>query len=343
MKRIPNLLSLIAVTGILFISGSSFVFAETIDLVAGSGGWDFGRSTGSYSYSAWGYTPGASHNVCSAKVYVTAQGVPTDSVTLSIYLATTTNGYAGTYPHGTFVRSADSSYQFRGGPNYYTYTFSPCIILVGANDYEFVLSRTGSLSNSTYYTAATGISAPQQTGTGKWSSVQKIEGSTVQVRSQSFVNEITLSGTENYGVAAPSTTPSFSSSILTQLSNVTESNASTTLATGSAGFNAFAGLTNYFQTRVPFGYIWDIRDLFVAAPTTTSDFGTVRFDFTSTNISTNTRAYLPGNLAVFSTSTVTSLLSPSILAAFNSLISASIFVGWLVYAFYRIKAQAPTA
>jgi len=116
---------------------------------------------------------------------------------------------------------------------------------------------------------------------------------------------------------------------------VTESNASSTSA-GALG--SFAGLPNFFANKIPWGYAWQIRDYYNAAATTSTEFGDLAVDFQSLGVSTGTKAFLPGRIVFFGTSTVTTYLNGTILNSFNTLASAVVTLLWV--AFIRRRASS---
>jgi len=125
-----------------------------------------------------------------------------------------------------------------------------------------------------------------------------------------------------------------STSTLVNITTLNDTNAS------SSASALFAQFSNYFTNltyKVPWGYLFDIRDIYNSASTSTTDFASVRFNFDDSSISTTTRDFLPGEVTVLSTSTVTTYLSGGVLAVFNTFVSATLWVG-LMYAWYsRIK------
>jgi len=303
-----------------------------------------GQTGSSGSAAGAAYHAGASHNICTISTQIKAVGSPTDAIraiitrgTFSTSTILTDSFFDTDYP---VVGMSDTGYQVRS-TSYatVTYTFTPCVAVAGAYWYNIYFYRD-SADTTNYYQIYNSNSSPgTRTGTGYFVVDSEFNG----FNKHQFANAgiyLSLNGSENFGsIEAPA--PSFGQTVINNLLGINDSNASSSLATGSAGFNAFTAIPTFLSERVPFGYLWDIRDIFVNAATSSSDFGTLSFDYSDTRISTGTRSWLPGNLVVFSTSTVTSLISPSLLAAFNSLVSASLMVGWLIYAFYRIKGQVP--
>jgi len=123
---------------------------------------------------------------------------------------------------------------------------------------------------------------------------------------------------------------------LPSISSVDNSNATSTLASSTVAFWNIAGL---FVTRVPFGYLWDIADIYSNASSSATEFAGLSIGFGAVDPATSTAlgAILPTTVSVFSTSTVTSYLSPTILGLFNALASAALYVTLMVGIFYRVK------
>jgi len=128
-----------------------------------------------------------------------------------------------------------------------------------------------------------------------------------------------------------------SSSTLINIVNITDSNAT---STASIATNSFSNILGFFADRVPFGWLWQINDIYRETATSSSEFAGVTFDFGSSNISTSTRTFLPGSLEVLSTTSVTHYLSPGLLSTFNALASAILYVGTLGGVFFRVKGLA---
>jgi len=104
------------------------------------------------------------------------------------------------------------------------------------------------------------------------------------------------------------------------------------------GINAFQNVASYLSNRVPIGYIWDIRDIYQAAATSSTTFAALKYDFGNSNISSTTKTWLPSTITILSTSTVTYYLSGSTLDLFNALVTAMLWVSFLWVVFKRGKA-----
>jgi len=117
--------------------------------------------------------------------------------------------------------------------------------------------------------------------------------------------------------------------------NVIDDTNSTTSA--QTGLMAFFNLPALMASRVPFGYLWDIRDLFNNATTTTNSFSAVYFDFGATSLSSSTKAILPSRLEVFSTTSVRYFLPDALFLPFYALSTAAIWFSLGGYLFVRIK------
>jgi len=302
--------------------------------------FNIGVTSGGFAEYIWDFNVATSSYICEISVVASWVGTPTDSMQMKMRYGSSTNATT-IIDTGSLLSTSDTQHGTASLAKT-TFTFPSCVPVAANQHYTFTIGRTGTFSNTDKFqilVSGTGVSAVQYGG-GVWVGYPWFSSGSktgVPYTNANFA-DVWING--NTDVGAPVSPPvSFGPTVLNNLTLITDANASSTLATGNAGLNAFTGITAFLQSRVPFGYVWSIRDLFVNAATTSTDFGTLRFDYSDTRISTTTRAFLPGNLAVLSTSTVTSLFTPSLLAAFNSVISASILVGWLIFAFNRIKGQ----
>jgi len=313
-----------------------------------------GRSGTSNSQISLRYVPGSSHNICSVLVALSAVGSPTDAVFMNVsYWGLESSGFGPTLGasmnnQGTLIGNAVSGFQVRSTLGQaYEFQFSPCLTVVGANRYNFNLYRSGSLENTNYYQYAnTSVSNGGYSQSGSWNIAQQLlyrgwssTGATNSYPAEGAYPLVAFYGTQNYGAITASTSPTFAQSIINTVLGITDQNATSTISTGDTGLNIFSNIPKFFAERVPFGYIYSIKDIITSTATTSTDFGTVSFDFSSASISTTTRGFLPGKINVLSTSTVTAYLSPSLLTALNSVISASILFGFLIYLFNRIKGS----
>jgi len=141
----------------------------------------------------------------------------------------------------------------------------------------------------------------------------------------------------NVGAATTSTLGLPATSYGFNLPDANIINDATASSSAQTGIRAFINIPGLLATKVPFGYIWDIRQLYVSAATSSSVYSGVVFDFQSLDISTTTKSFLPARFEVFSTTTVTYYLNGTILALFNTLAAAAVWLALLAYAFYRIK------
>jgi len=119
---------------------------------------------------------------------------------------------------------------------------------------------------------------------------------------------------------------------------INEGNASSSL---SSTIGSFFNLPALLSDRVPFGWIYQIRDAYdeALASSTGSDPGSVILDFGSADLSTSTRAILPEPITLFSTSTVTEYFPPTALAALNLLVSASLYLLFGGYVFRKVSVM----
>lgn len=122
------------------------------------------------------------------------------------------------------------------------------------------------------------------------------------------------------------------SNALTDISAINEDNATTS---ATAGLQSFYNVPSYFANRVPFGYIYDVYDIWNNVSTSTAEFGTLSIDFDSLDLPTSTRAFLPGEVIFFSTSTVTSYVDDTLLDLLNALASAGIAITFMLSLFRK--------
>jgi len=324
------------------------ISADTIDTITRASGSDHTNVVLSDSGTAAGfriyqwsqkYTPGASHNVCTitvnAKATATGANAPTDSVRLDITIGSSTSPWS--LP---LVATADSQWQIRGTtPADYTFTFTPCAVVVGANAYNFNLVRSVTAGDpGGYGFNSCPYSSCVFTGTGSWGVIQS--ESPAGVAQQYFGTSprftVNAVGTENFGAIAPSTTPQFAQSIINTILGLNDDNATSTL-TGAAG--GWTNIPSYFARKVPWGYLFDIASVYDDIATSSSEFSEVAFDFSDSRISTSTRSWLPGRIVVFSTSTVTYYFNGSALAAANTLLAAA---GWVMVLMYWYRRGIKT-
>jgi len=330
-----------------YINSQSNVIDYVDDTDTGVAGSPIGVSGTSNSQISFRYVPGSSHNICSVSFITWASGTPTDSLALAVSLwgPAANNQFpvaqADIASQGTQLAGPTTSWQIRGStPRVTTYTFTPCLVTVGANAYQFTLYRTGSLDNTNYYNyGATGVSSGDYTQSGSWDITKQytLRGWSSTGVLNSYPAEgvfalVAFQGSENFGATAPSTTPSFAQSVLNTITGVNDDNATSTLTTSVGGW---ANIPAFFAQKVPWGYAFDIAEVYDNVSTSTSDFSAIVFDFTDTRISTGTRAWLPGRITVFSTSTVTTYLSEDALNALNTLAAAAGWIGAAMYWFRR--------
>jgi len=331
-----NRKALVLIVGsIITIVGAFPVYADVIDSITTNNAnpTHFGEGGGSsFQYIGWSYLPGASHNICTATVTLDAVGTPSDAVKFDLYIGTSTTSFVSSGM--SFLRHSDTDIQVRGSTfTTYTFTFTPCAIVVGANWYAWVMYRDGAADSSNYYRTSANNSTFAQTGTASWiMDAQFYAGIKNLLTTTGW--DITLNGTENLGATAPSSTPSFANSVFNNLSGITDQNASSTIANSASGFT---NIPSYFANRVPWGYIFAIRDIYNAASTSTTDFGALTFTFASSSFSnaTATFMFLPQKITVFSTSTVTYYLNGNGLAAANTLLAAAGWISMIMYWFRR--------
>jgi len=119
--------------------------------------------------------------------------------------------------------------------------------------------------------------------------------------------------------------PEIVDSIDVNATTTSESDQSTFLQ----GLGSFVNIPALISRKLPFGYFWDIRDIYDAASTSSTAVAAVSFDFSDTSISTGTRAWMPGNIIVLSSTTVWSYIPTGVRDTFFLLVNAAIWVGFL--------------
>jgi len=330
---------------LLFLGAFPFVtFADTLDNVAGgaAGGQEISYVSGNTSLNSnynwyWGYKPGASHNVCSVTVQAEAIGAPTDSLKLDLYIGSTTMSFGANLTNGlTLIGSADATIQVRSStPVATTFTFTPCQTVVGGYWYAFYLSRTLQSSGTDKYAInGSDTGGSTITGTATWVGDRIFKGTFHgNIWPTSFA-AIEINGTENFGATAPSTTPTFAQSVINSIAGVTDANAS---STATSKFPDFTNIPGFFADRVPWGYLFSIRDAYNAAATSSSGFADITINFASSSLSTTSRMYLPSSITVLSTSSVTYYLNGVALDAANTLLAAAGWVALIMYWFKRAQ------
>lgn len=294
---------------------------------------DFGRaSTSGYRQIGWGYKPSASHNICTVAVGMKATGNPTDSVRLQLRHATTTAGSGVPLTStGTVVGTANASWQVRGGVAAYEYTFFPCAVVAGEEEYIFVLTRTGDLDDTDHYGILIGgTGTPTITGTAEWLIVNFNAAGAMVVRSLTAfptdVGDIVLNGSENFGVTdfEPPSLP---------YGNIDDSNASSTL---SLGLGSFINIPAIVGGRFPFNWLVEMGTLLeTLESTTTSEFPLVTLNLS--DVSSTTATIFPDDITLFSTSTVTHFLPVGFITILRTLMAAVIWVGFGTNVFFSLK------
>jgi len=343
------------------LGGFSFAFADSIATLnsqsyidkwiytPGGNPDSFGQSGISVDLPSWLYQPGASHSICNVAVSLAASGSPTDSVQMKVFyeqnatLGVAINSQSGLTPdNSTYMQTSAASWQVRGStPTVYTFSFAPCIPTAGGYFYFFEVSRTGSSDSSNYYFISgdnsAGLQRGTQSGTGHLRYYHKIQPSTWVAYDSTAgsgdraFSDIVINGTENFGLLAPTSSPSFAQSVINETLGINDATAS---STASNKFAAFTNFPAYLANRVPFGYLWSIRDIYNNAATTTSAYGGISLDLSNLAVSSSTAVWLAGARISFSTTTVAYYFGASNLDTFNALASAGIIMG-LMYNMYK--------
>jgi len=294
------------------------------------------------------YRPGASHNVCTVDVFMQKTGNPTDSVGMQIRLATSSSATTGHLTaDGALLQQADSFLQFADTSGAWrTFTFTPCAVVVGDHDYEVVVYRSEA-SNPTngYYISAVPASNLTKTGTATTFGIRSTVGFARSVPLVSsgniYYTLFRVDGTENFGATTPSTTPSFSQSVIDSALGINDSNATTSSING---FQNFLGLQSVMESKFPFNYVGEI---FLAVGqfaygTTTNDYAfQVNFGTSSRLVSTssasNTFALLPSVWDVISSSTMSTYYPDSVRLFWRNLLLTVVIFAWGFAMYYRLR------
>jgi len=318
--------------------------SSAIDGVATDQGtfFGFGQAT-SLGEIGFGYKPAASHNICSVSFALEAAGSPTDAVSLQLFIGTTTASGTHYYLQGNRIAVSDSDIQVRNTSAFAktTFTFTPCAIVVGANEYFFVLNRDGSTSDTNYYRTTVEASPPPTFyGTGTFTAFLTYNNGAGSGSKTNYISgngmDVALGGTENYGVSAPSSTPSFAASIFAALGAVSESNASSTIAGNLGAFTALH--TNLLTTKWPFNWIGDLaNDFDDFSKATSTTFFDLSFTFPMTGTSTGVQ-WIPQTWTFLSSSTVSTYLPNSTRIAFRYLVAVLVTALWCFQMYRRITS-----
>jgi len=341
LRKLATFVVVLLTTGVAFpvYAIVDFGASTALDSIQTDQGTFFGfGQTGNIEDIGFYYKPGASHNICSVKFLLTTNnGLVTDALKLDLRIGTTTSGHL--YNAGTLVATADSHIQVRStSPTVTEFTFTPCATVVGSHDYFFALYRDGALSATNYYRIYVETSPPPTYYGTAAKNIFLVYNTALTKTNCGLGNcaDIVINGTENFGATVPSTTPSFAQSVIDQITGINDNNATSTI-TGNVG--GWANIPAFFAKKVPWGYAFDIAEVYDNLSTSTSEFSAIVFDFTDTRISTGTRSWLPGRITVFSTSTVTYYLTTNTLNALNTLAAA---IGWMLAAYYWFRRAVKT-
>jgi len=362
LTRMHRALVLLVIVGLLTGASSAFASTSKTGTLSAFLRTDsnyineyFGQSSG-VDVLAWFYMPNYDESVCTVSIPLRSQGSPTDSVQLQFYYqknyvasstinftTPTTAPLSGLTPDNSiYLQSADASWQVRNTGNFieYDYTFTPCLLLSKSYGYFFKLSRTLTASNSNNYIAGSYVDGSGSSysfsgndNTNNWMYYHSVNGTWV-IPGGHTMTQIVLSGNSDLGypVSPPVT---FGPSVMNALTALNDTNATTT---ASANVSKWVNIPGYFANKVPWGYIFSIRDAYKNAATSTGDPGTIYLDFNDTRISTGTRSYLPGKIAVFSTSTIGYYFNGIALDGANTLLAAAGWIMALTYWYRRAVA-----
>lgn len=130
--------------------------------------------------------------------------------------------------------------------------------------------------------------------------------------------------------SASSTVPYLYGNWVGMIDVVTDSASSTPAITESASTTAFSRFLNVpdlLKRKIPFSYVYEMQQIYANLDNaTSSSVGSIVVDFSGST----TPSYLQSafsNITLFSTSTVTSYLSPTLIALINALLVAVIWAG----------------
>jgi hypothetical protein len=320
--------------------------------------YTFGVTAGSIGNEevGWGYLPGASHNICNIKTIMASSSNPTDAVNLQIRLGTTTVAGGHFTTQGVLAQSNDADIQVRGPLAVYTYTFTPCVVVVGGNWYAFILNRDGSLNaTNKYQIQGAGVTSTIG-GTAKWTYLRYDAFSSTGIISTlpALAFDIVVNGTENFSAVTPitnATTTSYGSASCFGSTFSLADIACYLFIPSQDVINEFTNLSaDTLQNKVPFNYFYDFindfNNLSIIADASTSPTISIAFSgmtctgaWNGTGSTTCTNAqkdWLP-DLTFFSKQIADNTLTSTMIYYLRYIIELGLYfifgLGW----YFRIK------
>jgi len=292
---------------------------------------------------SWAYQPGASHNICSASIIVSNGGsTTTDALHMDLRLGSTSTSGVDFAAQGTLVKQADAAFQIRDHSNQvYTYTFTPCAVVVGASWYQFVVYRDVASSTAYYQIVNRATGTPTQTGTAHWITQRtKYDGTNFRDSSPASgqMADIIINGGENFSAFDPSNTGTTTSSIAPTCSNTDFfSYTICYLFTPSqTSLSQFSTLSPLVAARAPFSYVSEFATMAAAMTTSTTTAPTFRVNFAATTIGSSTPF---GNVlpdVKVDNAAIQTFLTPAIYSLLMIFQGVVIWVGALMYVYRRV-------
>lgn len=305
---------------------------------------------GGFTEQGMSYYPGASHNICTVQLALEEVGSPADTLQLELRgVATTTTG-ASLYElsnQGTRVQFSDSVFLVNGSFQPITFTFTPCAVVVGANWYNFILTRSGSPSDTKYFNHLAGSSAVV-TGTANWVVINRNAGNTSKnslTGSDSY--NIVLNGTQNFSAFQASSTTAFSPTNCTPPNSVLDVGGGVSYAfcfmfvPDPTLTNNFLSLPALLESKAPFGYFFQVADIFNSYEFGTSTqmlsvsttYSPLLQGVASSSATAAMASLLPSHVDWLSTTTISVYFPTPIRNTFRGIFIIVIYVllGWSIY------------
>jgi len=366
MKKALTLTVAFLAFGAFFIStprayASDYAFTTddtngSLDSVIGGETANFAFGDNSvYDEQIFYYKPGASHNLCTISVLMRADGSPTDSVAMDIRHATTTQGDTRSLGSiGALVQRADTEFQVRSGDfTRYDYTFTPCAVVVGANEYMFHIFRTGTYNSTNKYELMTGInhggSSVTETGTATknqvWGHIHNAYNAQI---GESFSGTVyyshpifVLNGTENFSAVTPNdntqTNCTPPSNILDVGGGISYSFCYLFLPS-QAVITQFSGLQSTVAQKAPFSYISEFYNAYQGLTVATGTMPAVEINLQGSGYGSTS---LMGNILpdiVFNKDSVTHYISNDVYNIFMALQALAFYLSAGFYIYRKVVA-----
>lgn len=100
----------------------------------------------------------------------------------------------------------------------------------------------------------------------------------------------------------------------------------------------FSLLASSTQQKIPFSYFYDLSELYDSmVGTSSATFTSVDFDISSTSVKNTAFGAIIPSVNAFSTTTISTYISPSVLALLRGLMVATLYLGFAYMAFRRVS------